>query len=151
VWLRWALRTPRLLYDVGWGGLLGHRFLPLRHTGRRTGRPHAVVLEVLRHDPASGEHVVVSGCGWRADWLRNLEAGGPAAVTVGRTTYPVRHRVLGTDAAVAVLADYEHRNRLVGPLLRRVLSALVGRPYRATDADRRHAVTVLPLVALRPR
>ncbi len=149
-WLRWVFRVPRLLYDVGWGGLLGHRFLLLRHTGRRTGRPHTVVLEVLRHDPPSGEHVVISGFGHRADWLRNLEAGGPAAVTVGRTTFPVRHRVLDTDTAVAVLADYERRNRFAGPVLRRVLSALVGRPYRGTDADRRYAVSVLPLVALRP-
>jgi hypothetical protein len=65
--------------------------------------------------------------------------------------YPVRHRVLDTDTAVAVLTDYERRNRLAGPLLRRVLSALVGRPYRGADADRRHAVTVLPLLALGPR
>ena len=78
-WLRWVFRAPRRLYDVGWGGLLGHRFLLLRHTGRRTGRQHAVVLEVLRHDPAAGEHVVISGFGPRADWLRNLDAGGPKA------------------------------------------------------------------------
>ena len=149
-WLRWVFRAPRRLYDVGWGGLLGHRFLLLRHTGRRTGRQRAVVLEVLRHDPATGEHVVVSGFGPRADWLRNLEAGGPADVTVGRTTFRVRHHVLDSDTAVAVLAEYEHRKRLARPVLRRVLSALVGRPYRGTDADRRHAVAVLPLVALRP-
>jgi deazaflavin-dependent oxidoreductase (nitroreductase family) len=149
-WLRWVLRAPRRLYEVGWGGLLGHRFLLLRHTGRRTGRPHAVVLEVLRHDPATGEHVVISGFGPRADWLRNLGAGGPATVTVGRVTFPAQHQVLDPDTAVAVLADYERRNRLARPVLRRVLSALVGRPYRGTDADRRHAVALLPLVALRP-
>jgi deazaflavin-dependent oxidoreductase (nitroreductase family) len=149
-WLRWAFRAPRRLYDVGWGGLLGHRFLLLRHTGRRTGRPHAVVLEVLRHDPASGEHVVISGFGPRADWLRNLDAGGPAAVTVGRATFAVEHHVLDSDAAVAVLAEYERRNRFARPVLRRVLSALLGQPYRGTDADRRHAVAALPLVALRP-
>jgi deazaflavin-dependent oxidoreductase (nitroreductase family) len=149
-WLRWVFRAPRRLYDVGWGGLLGHRFLLLRHTGRRTGRQHAVVLEVLRHDPASGEHVVISGFGPRADWLRNLDAGGPAGVTVGRVTFAAQHHVLEADTAVAVLADYERRNRLARPVLRRVLSVLVGRPYRGTAADRRHAVTMLPLVALRP-
>ena len=51
---------------------------------------------------------------------------------------------------MAVLADYERRNRLARPVLRRVLSMLVGRPYRGTAADRRHAVAMLPLVALRP-
>jgi deazaflavin-dependent oxidoreductase (nitroreductase family) len=149
-WLRWVFRAPRRLYDVGWGGLLGHRFLLLRHTGRRTGRPRAVVLEVLRYDRATGEHVVVSGFGPRADWLRNLEAGGPAAVRVGRSTFAVRHQVLDPDTAVAVLAEYERRNRFARPVLRRVLSLLLGWPYRGTDADRRRAVAVLPLVALRP-
>ena len=50
-WLRWVFRVPLRLYDIGWGGLLGHRFLLLRHTGRRSGRTHAVVLE--RYDSVS--------------------------------------------------------------------------------------------------
>jgi hypothetical protein len=58
--------------------------------------------------------------------------------------------VLDPDTAVAVLADCERRNRLVRPVLRRVLSVLVGRPYRGTDADRRHAVALLPVIAARP-
>ena len=37
-WLRWVFRAPRRLYDAGWGGLLGHRFLLLRHTGRRPSK-----------------------------------------------------------------------------------------------------------------
>jgi hypothetical protein len=82
-WLRWVFRAPRRLYDVGWGGLLGHRFLLLRHTGRRTGRQHAVVLEVLRHDPAlrrvlsmlvggrTGAPTPTAGTRWRCSrWSR---------------------------------------------------------------------------------
>ena len=148
--LRWVLGLPRHLYAHGMGPLLGHRFLLLTHTGRRTGRRHGTVLEVVRHRPVLAEHVVVSGFGTRADWLRNIEAGGPTEVTVGRRTFPVEHRVLGLDEATAVLADYERRNRLIAPVLRRVLSLLVGWRYHGTEDERRAVARLLPLVALRP-
>ena len=149
-WLRVAFRLPRHLYahDLGW--VLGRRFLQLTHTGRVTGRRHATVLEVVGTTPAD-ELVVVSGFGARADWLRNLRAGGPAELTLGRRTSPARHRLLEADEAVAVLAAYERRNRLVGPVMRRLLSRLAGWRYRGTDADRRRLVEQLPLVALAPR
>lgn len=148
-WLLTAFRLPVRLYDHRMGQLLGQRFLPWTHTGRRTGRRHATVLEVVCHNAAAGEYVVVSGRGDRADWLRNLEAGGPDGVTVGRTTCPVTHRVLDIDEAMDVLVDYERRNRLIAPLLRRALSALVGKPLRGTNADRRMLVSELPFIRLR--
>lgn len=52
--------------------MLGRRFLRLKHVGRRTGRRHTTVLEVVRHDPRHSEFVVVSGFGSHADWLRNI-------------------------------------------------------------------------------
>ncbi len=148
-WLLNAFRLPRRLYDHRWGRLLGQRFLLLTHTGRRTGRTHATVLEVVHRDPTTGDYIVVSGRGDRADWLRNLQAGGPAAITVGRATYPITHRVLAIDDAMDVLADYERRNRLIAPILHRALSALIARPYRGTNVDRRMLVSELPFVGLR--
>src|SRR5487761_1150993 len=69
-----------------------HRFLLLRHTGRR-----------------------------------NVMAG-PAAVTIGRRTFPVVPEVLDPDRA-AVLAGYEARNAWMRPVVRRVLSNLSGLDY----------------------
>ncbi len=149
-WLRTALRLPRHLYDRGWGPLLGHRFLLLTHTGRRSGREYGTVLEVVRLDRRSRELVVVSGFGGQADWLRNLRAGGAATVTVGRHTFRAAYRVLGLDEAVAVFADYERRNRLVRPILRAVLTRLLGWHYRGTDEDRGRLARQLPLIAVRP-
>jgi deazaflavin-dependent oxidoreductase (nitroreductase family) len=146
--LRILSRLARHLYahDLGW--ILGGRFLQLTHTGRSSGLRHTTVLEVVGRTSA-GELVVVSGLGPRADWLRNLRAGGPALVTLGRRTAPVAHRLLEIDEAAATLADYERRHRLLTPLVRCVLSMLLGWRYRSTDADRRRAVAQLPLVALR--
>jgi deazaflavin-dependent oxidoreductase (nitroreductase family) len=150
-WLRVAFRGPDQLYRHGLGFLLGRRFLRLTHVGRRSGTRYATVLEVVGYDPAVPELVVVSGFGARADWLRNLQGGGPAEVTVGRATFRAEHRMLGTDEAVAVFAEYERRNRVIAPIVRRVLSWLLGWHYDGSPEARRRMAGQLPLVALRPR
>jgi deazaflavin-dependent oxidoreductase (nitroreductase family) len=149
-WLRVVFRLPARLYALGLGRVLGRRFLRLEHVGRRSGRRYAVVLEVVGYDPHVPEFVVVSGFGERADWLRNVEAAGSARVTVGRTTFTAHPRRVGVDEAVAVLAGYERRNRLVAPLLRRVLSWLLGWRYDGSAQARRRMAGQLPLIALRP-
>ncbi|MGE3664745.1 MAG: nitroreductase family deazaflavin-dependent oxidoreductase [Pseudonocardia sp.] len=148
-WLRVAFRIPDTLYARGLGFLLGSRFLRLRHVGRRSGHPYTTVLEVLGRNRDAGLYVVVSGFGERSDWLRNLEAGGPAEVTCGRSTFPVEHRRLTEDEAVVVLERYERRNRLIVPLVRRALSWLVGWRYDGSAAARRDLVHQLPVVLLR--
>jgi deazaflavin-dependent oxidoreductase (nitroreductase family) len=148
-WLRAALRAPDRLYRHGVGWVLGRRFLRLVHVGRRSGRRYGTVLEVVHHDPRIREYVVVSGFGPGADWLRNVEAN-PAEVTVGRETFTARHRRLGTEEAVAVFAAYERRNRAVGPVLRYVLSCLLGRRYDGSAEARRRMADQLPMIAFRP-
>jgi deazaflavin-dependent oxidoreductase (nitroreductase family) len=150
-WLKRVNRLADLLYDHNLGRLLGHRVLRLRHVGRRSGRRHRTTLEVVGHDRPSDEYFVVSGFGERTDWLRNLDAGGPATVTVGRRSFPADHRRLGDAEAFAVIAAYERRNRLITPVVRRALSWLLGWPYRGTDTDRWRLVAQLPVIGLRPR
>lgn len=150
-WVRVCLGLPRHLYAHGLGGLLGSRFLQLTHTGRRSGRRYNTVLEVVQHDPESGEYVVVAGLGPTADWYRNVHASGPVDVTVGRRRFPARARDLQVDEAAAVLGGYDRRNRLLVPLIHRVLSALVGWTYRGTPPQRARLARELPLVAFRPR
>jgi deazaflavin-dependent oxidoreductase (nitroreductase family) len=149
-WLWAAFRLPERLYRFGLGSLLGRRFLRLSHRGRRSGAPYATVLEVVAYDGRIPEFVVVSGFGARADWLRNIEAGGPVEVTVGRRTFPAEHRRLELDEALGVFADYERRNRAAGPILRRVLSWLLGWRYDGTADARRRMAEQLPLIAFRP-
>lgn len=148
--LKQALKAPNAVYERGWGRLLGHRFLQLTHVGRRSGRTFHTVLEVVRYDPATGEATVLSGFGPRADWLRNIEAGGEAQVSFGAGPRTAAYRLLSLDEAERVLADYERRNRLVAPLVRRLLSRLLGWRYDGSAAARRRLVGELPMVAFRP-
>lgn len=148
-WLRVVFRAPDALYRHGLGFLLGSRFVRLGHVGRRSGRHYTTVLEVVGHNRAAGVYVVVSGFGERSDWLRNLDAGEPAEVTSGRSTFPVEHRRLTEDEAAAVFCRYERRNRLAAPLVRHALSWLVGWRYDGSAVARRRLVRELPFVVLR--
>jgi len=141
-------RLPGRLYDWHLGWLLGHRFLRLTHVGRRSGRRYRTVLEVV--GPAEpGEVVVVAGFGRSADWFRNISALPPIEVAIGRQRFRPVARVLPAEEAAAVLADYERRNRLAGPVVRRVLGWLVGWEYDGSAAARARLVQELPFVAFR--
>ena len=133
------------------GPLFGKRFLLLTHTGRRTGVRRQTVLEVMDYRREGPEAVVMSGFGRDSDWLCNIEATPGEEVTVGSAHFQASHRFLGEDEAVNVVRNYERRNQFMAPLVRWVLSRLLGWPYRGAEDDRRRLVEQLPLIAVRPR
>lgn len=147
---RTAFGVPRQLYRHNLGWLLGRRFVQLEHVGRRSGITYTTVLEVLRYQPDRREIVVMSGFGWDADWLSNLIANGHATIHIASETYRADVRPLSVDAAVAVFAAYERRNRLVGPIIRNVLSELLGWRYDGSPAAMRRVVQQHPLIAFHP-
>lgn len=150
-WLRRVYALPKVFYRSGLGRFLGHRFLQLTHTGRKSGRTYQTVLEVVRYDVETGEAFVVAGYGKGSDWLRNIRAGGPTWIDFGRGRQQAVYRDVSADEAVRVFAAYERRYRLFLPIVRRVLSSLAGFDYRGSDADRRRTAERLPMLALRPR
>lgn len=144
------LRSPARLYDWNAGWILGRRFLRLTHVGRRTGRAYQTMLEVVGEDRSRREVIVIAGLGRRAQWYQNLLAGKATEVAISNERFVPFYRELDPPEAVAVLAEYERRNRYIAPLVRRVLSWLVGWRYDGTEATRRRLVAELPMVALRP-
>ncbi|MCR6485615.1 nitroreductase family deazaflavin-dependent oxidoreductase [Amycolatopsis sp. OK19-0408] len=145
--MRAVFRAPVRLYDHGLGGLFGRRFLCLTHVGRRSGRRYRTVLEVI--GVVDGEYFVVAGLGSGSDWFRNLARQPAAEVIVGRHRFAPRHRVLDEAEAATVIAAYEHRNRWVAPILKRVLSKLLGWRYDGSAAARARMAGQLPIVGFR--
>jgi len=149
--LRGLFRAPVYLYRGRCAWLLGRRFLLLVHVGRRTGLRRETVLEVMEYRSEGPEVVVMSAFGPKADWLRNIQVTSGTEVVIGSRRFVAAHRVLGADEAIRVIAGYERRNRLIGPLIRAVLSRLLGWRYAGSEMDRRWLAAHLPLIALRPR
>ena len=143
------LRLPTWLYRLHLGALLGRRFLQLTHHGRRTGNTYRTVVEVVG-TTAARVYVVLSGWGRQSDWYRNLIAHRDAEIDVGRGHFAAHHRDLAPTEAVRILAGHEHRNPMITPLLRTVLSKLVGWPYDGSASARTRLVEQLPMVAFGP-
>ena len=127
---RWFVRAPIGLYRHGFGRLLGNRILLLEHTGRTSGRPRYVCLEIVER-PAPDRLVIVSGFGERAQWYRNLQADPRCFVSTGRMRrVPAAARFLTeTEAAQAI-----ERYRLAHPrdweTLRGAIEKAVGHPVQ---------------------
>lgn len=147
---RFIFHLPTHLYDWHAGWLLDHRFLRLTHRGRKSGRRYQTVLEVVGSDPATHEVIVMSGFGRAADWFQNLRAAPAEEIAIGRHHFRPQHRILKEAEASAVLADYERRNRLIAPIVRRILTRLAGWPYDGSDAARVRLVHQLPMIGFRP-
>ena len=137
-----------MAYDHGLGRLLGERFLCLTHVGRRSGRRYRTVLEVIGR--RGSEYFVIAGMGPSSDWYRNIRANPPVEVIVGRRGFEAACRWPDETESAAVVAEYERRNAMVTPVLRLVLSRLLGWRYDGSPLARRRLVTQLPVVALRP-
>ena len=104
---RWLFRLPLHLHRAGIRGyerLLGIDWLVLTTRGRRTGRPHAVMLDVVGHDPAADTWYVQPADGRRADWVANATADPHVVAEVrGRRFDALVTDVTGPEGAEVVL------------------------------------------------
>lgn len=148
--VKWLFRAPVALFDHRLDRLLGQRFLQVTHVGRRSGRLHRTVLEVIGTIPATGEVVTIAGYGPGANWFRNIQAHPAVEIALGGRRFRPVQRVLDEAAAVAVITAYERRHRIVLPLIKMVLSRLVGWRYDASDAAHHRLAVQLPMVAFGP-
>jgi deazaflavin-dependent oxidoreductase (nitroreductase family) len=113
--------------------------LMLEHTGRRTGAPRYVVLEVIDH-PGPGSYIVASGFGTRAQWFQNVQASPKVKISVaGRRSVPAEARHLTTAEADVALQSYIARHPGAWSALKPAIEATLGQPISEHD-------TALPMV-----
>ncbi|MFD8705429.1 nitroreductase family deazaflavin-dependent oxidoreductase [Kitasatospora sp. NPDC059648] len=144
---RLLLRTPILLYRWHLGRLLGSRFLLLTHTGRSSGLPRRVVLEVVGRDPRSGGYLVASGFGASSQWYRNVTHTPKVNVQIGRHRFAATASALTPNESGLAMAHYAEQH----PGAARLLTHFCGLSIDGTQRDyflvgRDH----IPFVALRP-
>ncbi len=127
---RWFVRAPIWLYRHGLGWLLGSRILMLEHTGRSSGQPRYVCLEIVER-PAPDRIVIVSGFGERAQWYRNLQADPNCFVSTGRMRRApaVARPLTGAEAADA-LERYQQQHPRDWEMLRGAIEKAVGHPVQ---------------------
>jgi deazaflavin-dependent oxidoreductase (nitroreductase family) len=144
-WRRLAFRAPIGLYRLRLGGLLGHRFVLIHHTGRRSGLPRQAVVEVVARDAATGSVVVAAGFGARSDWYQNLLATPDTSIEIGCQRIDAHAEPLTPEQAGQAMADYVHRHPRAAERLARFMG------YRTDGADHATVGTTLPMLRLTPQ
>jgi deazaflavin-dependent oxidoreductase (nitroreductase family) len=133
------LSAPLLLYRLGLGWVLGQRFLRITHKGRKTGRRHRTVVEVIKADPEAGVYYVASGWGATSQWFRNVTADPRVHITVGRRKFKAEAERLSIEDAERILREYRQRHSIAAKGLGRIFG---------TD-DPHEIAQVVPVVAFR--
>jgi deazaflavin-dependent oxidoreductase (nitroreductase family) len=149
---RWVFRVPLLLHRVGIRGLeraIGLDWIVLTTTGRRTGRPHTVMLDVVGEDPGRDVWYVQPADGRDAAWVRNVVATPLAEAEVRGRRLPVRVR----DATGAEGAEVVLRFLRAHPWYGRVIVWFVGYVDRIdrSDDDLRARLATTPVFAIEAR
>lgn len=142
--LRFGLRLPIFLYRIKLGWLLGDRFLMLTHTGRKSGLPRQVVIEVVKHDKENNTYYVVSGWGEKADWYRNIRKTSQVTVQSGRRKFQTEAEFIPVEKAIEIVNTYAREH----PIAFNELSGLFlgERMKSGSDAPERIA-RKMPMVA----
>lgn len=144
--MRFFARIPIHMHRAGLGRLLGSRFLVLDHTGRVSGLPRQVALEVVRHDKPSDTYFVASGWGEEADWYRNLLKTPQVVVhSGGRSLNALAERLSGERSEDEMLTYARRHPRAI-----KSLAGMMGFELDGTDEGYRALGRKMPIIALRP-
>lgn len=129
---RFGFRFPIYLYRMHLGWLLGNRFLMLTTIGRKSGKPHQSIIEVVSLDKQTGEYTIASGWGVKSDWYRNLKKNPKVLVNVGRRTFRATADQLSAGDAEKMLLRYAHDHPLAFRELARLMSGSLGKNTQET-------------------
>lgn len=143
---RLGFRLPIWFYRLGFGRLLGTRFLFLTHTGRKTGLKRQTVLEVVRYDPSTSTFIVAAGFGTRSDWYRNIQANPQVTVQSGAKRWVMAADFLSPEQSETEMLDYARRH----PVAVKELAQLMGYRVDGSQASIRALGRALAMVALYP-
>jgi deazaflavin-dependent oxidoreductase (nitroreductase family) len=146
--LRIGFRIPVYFYRLGLGWLLGGRFVLVNHLGRKTGKPHQAVVEVVERNKEAGIVTIVAGYGPRTQWYQNLKVQPDTIIQIGNHKYPVTAEFVDPENGTDIMARYLDRyGKITGQLF-----SVLGYSWDGTeDGVRQIARDHLRFVRFHPR
>lgn len=145
--LRFGLRLPIWLYRLHLGWLLGDRFLMLTHWGRKSGRPHETVIEVVQQDKETDTYYVVSGWGEKSDWYQNVRKSPHIVIHVGGRTFQAIAEFIPLEKAVKILETYARAHSLA---FHELSGLFLGKRMKTSSDAPRQLAEKMPMVAFHP-
>lgn len=124
----------------------GAQWMLITTTGRKSGKPRQVMVDVMKHDKDSDTYYVEAAYGARADWVRNIKANPVFHGQVGRRKFAARAVEWTPDEGEEMLVAF-YRNL---PKYARVVMSLGG--LKVKDETELRALTrKMLVVAIKPQ
>ena len=134
--LRWMMRLPQLLAALGLLGIerfVGAHWMIVTVTGRKTGRPRTVALDLL----AERDDGLYVDSGWlESQWVKNLRADPRVTIRIDRRTFQAIAEELSAEAGADVYLDWVERRGWAARTVLRFLSI----DFTTPEATRRGLV-----------
>lgn len=143
---RFLFRAPIWLYKYNLGWLMSGRMIEITHTGRKSGEPRHVVLEVVKYDPSTDTYYIAAAWGEKSDWVKNIQANPNVHVQVGRRNLDLIAEQLTSDQSEMVILDYSQRH---GATMMN-LARFMGYKLDGSEGDFRELGRMLMMFALKP-
>jgi deazaflavin-dependent oxidoreductase (nitroreductase family) len=143
----WLLRLPVWIYRCHLSWLLGNRFLLLTHVGRKTGKAHQTVVEVVHYSQGSRTFYVVSGWGEKSNWYRNTLVHPEVIIQIANKSIPSFARKVSPDEGEEIMLTYAKLH----PFALRMLSKVMNYPLDGSEEGVHSFGRSIPIVAFQPR
>lgn len=92
--LKFFFKFPLILHRLGlvWWieKFTGAQWMLITTTGRKSGKPRQVMVDVMKYDKETDTYYVEAAYGVRADWVRNIQANPVFHGQVGRRKFKAR-------------------------------------------------------------
>jgi len=91
---------------AGWERLIGVEWMLLTTIGRKSGKKHFSMVDVLLHDGKSDTYFIEVGFGKRSDWYRNIQAQPDFEAQVVRRKFRATAEALPCEKTADVMVEF---------------------------------------------
>lgn len=111
-WRKLMFKAPLTLWRMGLGPLMGHVFLVIGHTGRKSGLPRYTMVE--HHVTSDGRIIAPCAFGDKAQWYKNMVADPHVTIENHHGAFSmVARRIEKDDELLAAYTLFNKRNPMM--------------------------------------
>jgi len=149
VLLKFFFKAPLFMHKLGLGGwerLIGAQWMLIATIGRKTGKRHETLVDVMDYDRSTDTYYIEAAYGSRADWFKNIKSNPIFEAQVGRRKFKASAEELTEKDTGELLVQF-FRSK---PVYTRSVMAMVGMKFK-DENELREIGKNLTLLAIKPQ
>jgi deazaflavin-dependent oxidoreductase (nitroreductase family) len=146
--LKFFFKAPIWFHKLGFGGwerLIGAQWMFISTTGRKTGKRHEVMVDVMSYNKDNDTYYIEAAYGAYADWYKNIQHTPLFEAQVGHRKFKARAGALSSEGAGEMLVQFYRRK----PAYTRSVMTMAGLNFKNEDELRKLGSQLL-LLTIQP-